>query len=509
VRKVALFFLLFVSVAALTRAPFLGVRILDLDESAALLGSWELLRGGRLYVDFVDNRPPLFYLLYAAPQMLLGPGMAAVRLFAALLVLPLTALAASAFYRHDRRGVAAGLLFLVYGAAFLAHDMQSVSPELLMLLPLGWAAVLLREEADTARPLRLLAAGALVGAAALVRQQAAAWLPALAVAVWLGAPGRSPRSKARLAALLGGFVLPLALAYVLFVALGAGDELVFWTWTRNIGYAANPIPAEEALERALSYLLPFLIVTAPLWLAAWRGRSLAGPAHARRLAWLLVAFSLPGVFIGWRFFPHYFVPLYLPLARGAAPWTASLVARPLSREARVLLAWPVLLFFASTLVSLALYHGPRAVYEETRPIFGRVAARLAADPCYGRGPLFVWGFAPQLYTESGLVPATRFVVPQASLTGYVPGNRAVRAGTVDTRKLVRTADWDRLMGDLETSRPAFILDTAPSGLHGWGAYPVEDFPRLDRFVKSGYDAVAIVDGVWVWRRRGCSAGTAR
>jgi 4-amino-4-deoxy-L-arabinose transferase-like glycosyltransferase len=502
--RASVLFLLLVGTAFLTRAPFLGIRCLDLDEAAALLGSWELLRGGRLYVDFVDNRPPLFYLLYAAPQVLLGPGMGAVRLFATFLILPLTALGASAFYRHDRRGVAAALLFLVYGAAFLAHDMHSVSPELLMLLPLAWAAVLVRDEASAARPGRLLATGALVGVATLIRQQAMAWLPALAVVAALAAPGRPARST-RLAALLIGFGFPLAIVLALFASSGASRELVFWAWTHNLGYALNPIPASEAVARALSYLAPFLLATAPLWFAAWRGRALAGSAYPRLLAWSLVVFSLAAACVGWRFFPHYFVPLYLPLALAAAPWTASAVTRPLRRRGLVLLLWPLGLLVAFTLANLALYRGRRAVYEETRPLFGRVGDRLKADPCYGRGSLFVWGFAPQLYTESGLAPATRFVVPQASLTGYVPGNRAVRAGVVDTRALIRAADWDLLMHDLERSRPVFVLDTAPSGLHGWGSYPLQQFPRLDRFVKSSYEAVAIVDGVWVWRRRGCAS----
>ena len=100
---------LFVALALLTRAPFLTVPFLDLDEAAALVGSWVLLDGGTLYVDFVDNRPPLLYHLYAFGQILFGRGMVAVRLLAALCVLPLTAFAASAFYRHDRRGLVAGV----------------------------------------------------------------------------------------------------------------------------------------------------------------------------------------------------------------------------------------------------------------------------------------------------------------------------------------------------------------------------------------------------------------
>ena len=96
---------LFGVLAALTRVPFLTVPFLDLDEAAALVGSWTLLDGGTLYVDFVDNRPPLLYHLYALGQILFGRGMLAVRLLTVVVVLPLTAFAASAFFRHDRRGL--------------------------------------------------------------------------------------------------------------------------------------------------------------------------------------------------------------------------------------------------------------------------------------------------------------------------------------------------------------------------------------------------------------------
>jgi hypothetical protein len=165
--------------------------------------------------------------------------------------------------------------------------------------------------------------------------------------------------------------------------------------------------------------------------------------------------------------------------------------------------WALATLALATAANAWLYSGRSRVYQETLPVFGEVAARLRRDACYGRGALFVWGFAPQLYLESGLPPASRFVVPQASLSGYVPGNRATRSGGFDERRLVSQAHWDLLMNDLASRRPAFVLDTAPANLHEWGRYPLRDFPRLDGFVRSGYDAVAIVDGVWVWRRRGC------
>jgi Dolichyl-phosphate-mannose-protein mannosyltransferase len=500
---------LFVAASFLARAPFLTVPCLDLDEAAQLVGSWELLRGGTPYVDVVDNRPPLLYAFYALAQALLGRGLPAVRLLVAIAVVPLTAFAASAFFRHDRRGVVAGLLYVVYGAGFLAHDMHSASPEVLMLLPLG--AALVAGSSPPAGPrdgLRHLVAGILLGVGALVRQQAALWLPAFALAAWADGERATatptPGRVGRLLALVGGLALPLAACYTWFAARGAAGELVFWTWTHNLRYAHNPIPPGEAFERAASYLLPFLIATAPLWWAAWRSR----PELGRRGGWLAaaVAGSVAGALIGFRFFPHYFIPLYLPLAMAAAPATALAIGQR-GWAGRLAVAWPLVLLVAFTAANLLLYRGPRHAYEETRPVFRRVGERLRADPCYGRGRLFVWGFAPQIYVEADLRPASRFVVPQASLTGYVPGNRASRVGTVDTRALVRSDHWDLLMGDLERSGPAFVADTAPSGLHGWDRFPLVDFPRLQAFVRDRYDAVAVVDGVWIWRRKGCAAAS--
>ncbi len=503
-RSIAARLALFVALAVLTRASFLTVPFLDLDEAAALVGSWQVLDGGTLYVDFVDNRPPLLYDLYALGQLLFGRGMLAVRLLAALIVLPLTALAASAFYRHDRRGLVAGLLYLVYGAAFLAHDMHSVSAEMLMLLPLGWAVALLPGEAEAQRPARVVAAGALVGLAALVRQHAALWLPGLALVVWMAAgSGRVGRRIGGLLLLAVGFAAPLAAAVAAFTADGAAGELVYWTLTHNLGYAADPIPLKEALERAATYLLPFLIVTGPLWWAGWQSRPLFHSRHARLLVTGLVVLSLPAAFVGFRFFPHYFVQLYLPLALAAAPWTATALKRPLSRAARVAVAWPLVVLVGFTVANTVLYRGSVRVYEETLPVFQRVATRLEEDPCFGKGSLFVWGFAPQLYAEARLPPASRFVVPQASVTGYVPGRRPSRPGAVDAPGLVRQEHWDLLMEDLERRRPVFVLDTAPAGLHGWDRYPITDFPRLDRFVRSGYRTVADIDDVWIWRRTGC------
>jgi hypothetical protein len=475
----------------------------DLDEAAHVVGSWELLRGRLLYTDFADNKPPLVYVYFAACQILLGRGLLAVRLVTTLVVLPATAWLASSALGHGRRGLAAGLLYLVFGAAFIGHDMLAVNCEVLMLLPAAGAAVLVFREEQAGRALRAGAAGLLLGVAVLLKHQAGFWLPAFALAT--ARASRTPRARTfALTATAAGFVLPLLATYAAFASVGGTEGLVEWTLRQNLLYAANPIRPEEAVERAASYLLPFLLASAPLWIA-WRRSSLLRPSsHERVLVAALVLLSIPPAFLGFRFFPHYFIQMLWPLAVAAAPWAAEQVWPARSRLARWAVAHTVVVSVGFAAANAVLYYATN-VYEETRPVYRRVAERLRADSCFPDSTLFVWGYAPIFYYAADRPAASRFVMPQATITGYVAGNRGSASGLVDTRRFVRADHWSWLMDDLERNRATYVLDTSPAVLHRW-RYPMADFP-LGAYVRQRYARIADVDGVQVWRRRECSVST--
>jgi len=477
----------------------LGVPTVDLDEAVYLTGAREMRRGSVPYLDFADNKPPLVFAYYAASP-LLGDGMLPVRLLTALVLVPLVAFCASAFFGHDRRGFVAGLVFLVWSAAFLGHDMLAVNCELLMLGPLALAVVALRDASAARRPSRALAAGLLVGVATLFKYQAAAWGPALAIALVLAGRRDGPvRVLGRLSLLAAGGLLPPLVAWAVFAGLGAGDAFVYWNWTHNLAYSANLASAGETAERAAAYLLPFLLATLPLWWATWRSRRALGD-HAAALVGALLAFSALAALLGLRLFPHYFIPLYFPLALGSAPWAAEQVRRPLGRAGRAVVAWAAVLFVGFTVANGYLYLARDDVYTETRPAFPRVAARLRDDRCFGEGPLFVWGWAPMFYTETRLPAASRFLLVGSTLVGYVPANRNPAAG----EGLVSPRHWDWLLEDLARRRPTYVLDTAGARLGRWG-FPLEDRPRLAALVAASYEPLDVVEHVRIYRRRGCSA----
>ena len=210
---------LYIAISTITRLVVSGNDIVNVDESSYMVGAWELLKGHLPYAGFADNKPPLIYVYYALTQ-LLGHGMWSVRAVTMLVTVPLTALAASAFYGHDRRGVAAALTYLVFSAAYDAGEMLAVNCELVMMLPLAWAIVLVRDESSLSQR-RMLGVGVLIGIASLVKYQAVLWVPAIMAAIAVA------RSRSGLAALFrtavvtaAGLLIPVAAAVTVFAAAG-------------------------------------------------------------------------------------------------------------------------------------------------------------------------------------------------------------------------------------------------------------------------------------------------
>jgi 4-amino-4-deoxy-L-arabinose transferase-like glycosyltransferase len=502
-------FLLFVLVSLATRWLSLVLDVIDMDETAHIVGAWEGLRGRVPYAGFVNNKPPLLYVYYALSQAMIGEGLWSVRLLTVLATVPLTALALSSCFGHDRTGIVAGLTFLVYSAAFIGHDMLSVNTEILMLLPASWAITMVRDEARALTPSRALAAGALVATAALFRPQGVLFGPPLVLgAMWAARARRKTLSGlVSVVALGAGAALVIGSTWLAFARLGAADDLVYWVFTSNLAYAANPITAREALERGLSYLGPFVIVTFPLWLASWRAVRREGWTHRAVLGTSLVVCALPAALVGFRFYPHYFIQLYVPLAFLAAPVVAQWCALPLRASGLRFVAWSVVALVGFMLSTVVLYSGHAGVYREIDPVFARVGTRLRSDPCAEGGSLFVWGYAPVFYYHARMPAASRFVVlAQARLTGYVSGNLASVRGEQPVTGLAEPRHWDWLMDDLERRRATFILDTAPAGIFRWNHYPMSEYPRLQEYVDRHFTLVDVVDRVHIYRRNGCETG---
>lgn len=499
-----------------TRLPFLRYPFLNVDEAVHLVGSWELLRGGRLYVDFADNKPPLVHVFYAVAQILFGDGILAVRLLAALALTPLTALGASAFFGHGRRGQAAALAFIVASAALLASDAHAVHCEHVLLLPLAWSMVVLRSPRSMRQAGPLFSAGVLLGLATLAKQPAAACLlvpmagvlqaarPARPGARVLEYASRVRRALPLWGALLVGFALPLLATAALFQREGTLGSAVFWIWRFNLGHIANPMPPADMLVRVATMGGLVAPAAGALLAAAWWGRRRRSSGHRRRLPWLLAIATFFPALLGFRLFGHYFLPFLFALSLAAAPF---LGARRQARLRGPLVAFGAFAAVVFTVVGRVVYDPARPVADASRPEYERIGEAVRNDPSCG-GPLFVWGYAPAVYAYAAMRPASRFVVPIDTLTGYLAGNDAAAQGRVDTSARIVGAHWDQLMADLEANRPAHFVDTAPADLNRWGRFTLSRFPRLLDLVTRDYHVHAVVDGAVIYRRNECAPATA-
>jgi hypothetical protein len=359
--------------------------VLWADDNLPLAAAMEIARGKALYRDVWFDKPPL-----VAWACLLWGARAGVwlRLAGAAYVIAV-ALAARQFARArwgELEGLfAAGLaaFFLTFGLPSgvipLASDMLLVLPHLIAVY-LAWRG-------------RAFLSGMAAGIGLLCSAKAVFVLVACAVWQWRQLPF-----------LVAGFALPQAVALGWMWLLGSAGEYYRQAWQWGTIYAANTFvehPLVEGVRRTLDWLGFQAALLVGLILAFARDR-------LRRDA-LWIVLSLAGVGLGLRFFPRYYL-LLLPAmtitaARGWALFTRNRVA---TAGLALLLVVP-LVRFGPRYITLARggTWSDLSIDRDSRA----AAAKLGAFAQPG-DTLFVWGFRPDIFIDSGLPSGTRFLESQ-------------------------------------------------------------------------------------------------
>src|SRR4029077_1046902 len=286
----------------------------------------------RPYTDAVERKPPLLFWTYAAIFKVAGE-LNWKELHMVALMWPLcamTGLYVTGRELFDRNtGLIAALFYGVF-QHWLTWKNLSLDGEMLMNLPIIWAwAIALRRSSSRLRP-ELFPAGALLGAAFLLKQPAA--IAAVPLGVYLLLPSyRASRSLTRTnpiiqaAILTAGFFTALGLVTIVLWKQGILRDAFYWT------IADHDIP-HVFWQKGIVITLAFLGACLPLVIGAimtcrdkdeiWAGRT----AERTALFGLLGASAI-GAAAGARFYPHYYVQLIPPLALLAAPYYARLWSR--------------------------------------------------------------------------------------------------------------------------------------------------------------------------------------
>ncbi len=454
------------AVAVVLHLPGLVEPLFNSDEASLATMAMEIERGGTLYTDTADRKPPAVPYIYALVFTMTGErdirpvrAVGAVALAATALLLALEA--------KRRRGtrmaaVAAGAFFLAGTAANFPADSQAAGFELFMLLPMTAAVV-------AAGRGKAVVAGLCLALACLCKQTAV--MTALPVAFLLiRASGWRAVARAALAA--------AALVVVTAFAFGP-REFLLWTVTGNGGYLALRGSLLASCLRGLGMTTAFLGLNAVI---VWCCVVARGRGQVDWDLWLWLAGGAVAVVAGFRFFGHYYLQLVPPLALIAA----SGVPAPgrAWRRAAVCLVVPVVAMW------LFSFSPPNARgIIPYRTVADRVRALTTPSD-----RIFVWGEYPEIYWAADREPATRFIH-----TGFLTGNSGARDA-----EDVRPSDgvpgaWEFLAADLAATPPDLIVDTSTASIRKSDHHPLEKTVLWEEVVRS-YQLVEVVDGVRLYRR---------
>lgn len=455
----------------LIRSAGFAFGVLNIDESDYMVFGTALFKGLLPYRDLVEIKPPLGYFTYAPSALFGGQSILPMRvlgvlwLFATALVLREVA---RRWTKDELAGWAAAWLCLLANLV----EVPSFGSELMMNLPIALALLFFLRE-------QMLAAGLFVGIASLYRHQAGIAAIALGLAVIL-----QPRKFFTLAA---GCIAPWLAAYGAYAAVGQGRAFVEWAVLRNFTYVGHG--GGGVLERAAQSILLCCGATILVWVLAIRFRATDRFGRAVQLllwlTWLAVA-------MGGRFYEHYFLQFVPPLAVLGAPAAAGLWRQ---NKRKWLYAGAALPLIAN--VGFAWARGFAGGYPAEEPKSREVGAFLKEHSAKD-DTLFVWGHYTPIYTLSGRLPGTRYPNTSLHMGNFDP---LLLDKSFDAASHRSMPDVRATLQDLETRKPALVVDTAPADIHGWSRIPLSAFPSLQAYVEAHYDEIGRPAGAIVYRRR--------
>ena len=464
------------------------------DETLYSVVASEQMHGAQLYVDVVDRKPPLLYGAYAAVFSVTGINMYAIHVAGVLWTL-LTMLGLALAGRGlfgKRTGVMTAILYGIY-SCWGPYTNLAWNGELMTNLPIAWALVVVFWRGQSRLRPGLLAAGALLACAFLLKQPGATAAMALGLYLLLPVYRRSRglslwHSLLHAGFLCCGFAAILGAMLLHLHAQGALSDAIYWG-IRHHDMPRGPTDVifwERLAVGGLFFALccyPLLAGSVASLVRNSRAVSWTGIEAERTALLLLLACAMIGVSASGRFYLHYFILLLPGLALAAAPTfvrlregTAPPGPWPLKPRAS---QWVLVL---SAVVFLAMQAGGLARRKTASEADEYIRSHSAPSD-----RIFVWGESLNVYLASGRRPASRYV-SAFPLTGYPYGGAISYDPPLgDTSARIVPGTWDILDRELSQHPPLFIVDAEaarPRPFYQW-----KDFPVLARLIEQKYRRV--------------------
>ncbi len=336
------------------RLPTINFDVLNVDEAVYLLVGRAWRMGELPYVDIVDRKPlGLFFINAVADALFWDPivGARIIGVLATLLAAWLIMMFAQRFMRlGPMTGMACGLLYSTYALLFGGDAVEAPIYSAPFLVG---AAILILSDIATIREggkpsaMRMLTAGLLLSATFQIKYVTAAESVAFGLLYLITGwncgktrPGLWREVVFAAGVMTAAGVLPMALLYGVYAAMGHGQEFFFYVFSSNLDRGPTDATPDVFFRRISLFTLafsPLLILAGQFLLRYWRGE-----AGARGVpSWVvvfLVSWFAAAMFAGifqMQFYDHHFYEVLLPLGLLAGAGLRPLGHGKRAREAAV------------------------------------------------------------------------------------------------------------------------------------------------------------------------------
>ena len=490
------------------RWPFLLVAsAFNPDESQLIAGSIALTHDPVFWrsVDGTTSGPLNFYLLLPYSWFGIPLDYFTARFTGLLLIGGALFATHRALAGRFGRGVA--WLAILPAAEFFA---TATSPDLIhyssehLTLFLVAVSIWLLAKSSPAVPYRMWLASFIAGASIWAKLQALPVSVALVGwALWLAAREHELNQKPwwrRLASIVMAALAPTLLVVALAAATGQMEDLVRRYLLQNLFYVGNARPLGEAIHEmslmaAVDGRLHLLLVTTAVILLVssfyFIVRRLQPPGLFI-IGGVLTFAAFVAVLAPRREFLHYTLLLPAPLAFwvGAALGGCGikLPSRSLNGTlfSLLIIAIGLVPVITRSVQPLPEIYG-RFAYHWTHPRNG--PAIIARELSNRNDSIAIWGWAPEIYVESGLTQATR----DTHSTWSIVAN--------EQRDYYRTS----YLHDLRQHNPAVFIDAVGPGAFGFEDRPTqahETFAALSNYIRENYSLVTDLQTARIYARNG-------
>ncbi len=449
----------------------LSSRWYDPDEASIAMAAQAMQRGGRLYVDMADRKPPIPAMVNRwSFELFSGPDPRPVRvLLAGIMVAVTVAVGLDGTRRWGRAGGCwAAALYGAGAIAFMPGDGGAANFAQFALPAATLAILALRRRGLWWS----LAGGALVAVAVLARQSWVFCLPAAALSAWMATRWRgvvtAAAAFAGVIASVGWFV--------------PWHRFWFWTFASAPSFVFAGAGILGVVWRALASVGIFV---------AFHLVQVAGAARGRRTwrddadLWGWVLTGVAATAAGFRFFGHYWLQVVAPLALLATPAVVRAGERWRRRAASGLAATSLVAGVFLWMPGVFRHrHDPAAVASAVQ--------RLTS----AEQRVFIWGNDPEL-----AVAVDRPIAGTQVHSDFVTGRSGGRTDGPATLRAATPGALEWMVADLRAAPPAVIVDTSTAADLHYGAYPITLLAPIADLVRTQYRAVAVVDGCTLYAHR--------